>query len=213
MCTLLRKYLSIINSLVITSNSCTRQQTGGSTNKHLTGQSTRISQAVKDLRKCAISFVFVGFKVLARNIYWDSTSFPSDLYGYSSKLCEYWIEKEIVWHDDTFGHVWSPRLKVGWWTRRKVKNIMRWWSKNHISICSNWLATNYGLHVPRMIHLVGTNFARCQRVWEHIQDKLGSHWRWGTNGHCLWVKQLGSVCSHEVGATKSTGTRLSELTI
>ena len=57
--------------------------------KHLTGQSTRISQAVKDLRKCAISFVFVGFKVLARNIYWESTSFPSDLYGYRCKLCEF----------------------------------------------------------------------------------------------------------------------------
>ena len=127
MCTLLRKYLSIINSLVITSNSCTRQQTGGSTNKHLTGQSTRISQAAKYLRKCAISVLFLGLKVLARRIDGDSPSFPS---GYSSKPCEFWIEEEIVWHDDTFGHVWSPRLKVGWWTRRKVKDIMRWWSKN-----------------------------------------------------------------------------------
>ena len=112
MCTLLRKYLSIINSLVITSNSCTRQQTGGSTNKHLTGQSTRISQAVKDLRKCAISVLFLGLKVLARHIYGDSPSFPSDLYGYSSKLCEYWIETEIARHGDSFGHVWSSRLKV-----------------------------------------------------------------------------------------------------
>ena len=116
--TLLRKYLSIINSLVITSNSCTRQQTGGSTNKHLAGQSTRISQAVKYLRKCAISVLFLGLKVLARRIDGDSPSFPS---GYSSKPCEFWIEEEIVWHDDTFGHVWSPRLKVGWWTRRKGK--------------------------------------------------------------------------------------------
>ena len=87
MCTLLRKYLSIINSLVITSNSCTRQQTGGSTNKHLTEQSTRISQAVKYLRKCAISVLFLGLKVLARHIYGDSPSFPSDLYMVTAANC------------------------------------------------------------------------------------------------------------------------------
>ena len=87
MCTLLRKYLSIINSLVITSNSCTRQQTGGSTNKHLTGQSTRISQAAKYLRKCAISFLFVGLKVSTRHIFWDSPSFLSDFYMITAANC------------------------------------------------------------------------------------------------------------------------------
>ena len=56
--------------------------------KHLTGQSTRISQAVKDLRKCAISVLFLGLKVLARHIFWDSPSFPSDFYMVTAANCE-----------------------------------------------------------------------------------------------------------------------------
>ena len=76
-------------------------------------------------------FSFRGFKSVNPSHILGLTFFSVRLlYDYSSKLCEYWIEKEIAWHVDSFGHVWSPRLKVGWWTRRKVKDIMRWWSKN-----------------------------------------------------------------------------------